>query len=157
MTSTLIKDIANAVGAIAPSIATALLGPAGGITVNLLENLFGVKSADLPTAISSDPDAKVKLQALADQHGEVLARLNETDEENARERDVEIIKAGKSDWVLSFLAIVTTIGFFTLCIINYFFDLKDDHILIMMIGQISSGFVMVLSYYFGSSQVQNKQ
>lgn len=156
MTSQIIKDIANAVGAIAPSIATALLGPAGGVAVTLLENLFGVKSDGLVASISSDPSSALKLKELEDQHGEVLIQLTNSDKANARDRDVQIIKSGKSDWVLSTIAIMVVIGFFILCVLNYFEDLKDDHVLIMLIGQMSSGFVMVLSFYFGSSQSQNK-
>lgn len=69
-----------------------------------------------------------------------------------QEREEKIVQlTGKRDGILDFIAIMVIVGFFGLCIINYFIQLSDDHVVVMLIGQISSGFMLCLSYYFGSS------
>lgn len=156
-----LSTIISVVEKLAPELAGVLGGPVGLVVSTLLSNFFGVHPDNLASTIQADPNAEFKLSQFKLQHAEELAQLASADYAtevkdriSARERDEEIIKAGKTDWVLSAIAIIVVIGFFLLCGLNYFFPLKDDHVLIMLIGQVSSGFVMVLSFFFGSSKKQ---
>ena len=136
--------------------------PLAGLVVTTIADMFGADSKnpeDILAKMSSDPDAETKLKQIEAEQQNVLvqARASEfsasvDDRSNARGREEAVIKeTGKRDWVIDMIAVIVIIGFFGLCILNYFIDLKDDHVLIMLIGQISSGFMIVLGYYFGAS------
>lgn len=140
------REIANAVGEYAPSVATALVGSGGGIIVTLLENMFGVKSNALATAIAADPDAKEKLKALEMQHGETLLSLDTADRKNARANE----NTDKHFWILATLSIIFVLGFFSfigLMLTQYFPSAADAH---QVFDILSNSTMLVLSYWFGS-------
>lgn len=146
---------------LAPSIATLLGSPIAGVVVSMLGSYLGVPSASVAETLSADPDAKLKLDGFVLQYKTELASLAAgnfakavEDTESARARDLAIVTSGKTDWVLSTIALVVVVGFFLLCGLNYFLKIGDDHVLIMLIGQVSSGFLLVLGFYFGSSKKQ---
>lgn len=146
------KELIDVVGKFAPMVATALGSPLAGVAVSLLEGIFHVSAPDLVSTITADGDASTKLKALEYQHGEALCTLDNSDTASARERELQMQKiTGKSDWVMHALAVIVIVSFFILCVLNYFYPIRDDHVLIMLIGQISSGFMIIIGYYFGSS------
>ena len=159
-----IKEIADAVAKFAPNIAGAIGGPFSAIAITLLENLFGVKSDQLPIAIASNPDSEVKLKELELKHGETLAfyensdyNLQINDNQDARKRETEIIKAtGKFDWVQHACALISVTGFFTVIFIVALtkLDQSDHDILYMLLGVLGSTFTQIYQYYFGSSKKQ---
>lgn len=157
-----VKEIAETVLKFSPIVAGALGSPAAGIVLSLLSKEFNVAPQDLNGAIASNGDSATKIKEFEIEHSDELAKLSSNnystevdDRKDARATEVAIEKAGKTDWVLSTIAIMVTVGFFILCLVNYFFDIKDDHVLIMLIGQSSAGFGLVLAYFFGSSQKQS--
>lgn len=165
MNASLIEDIAKSVLPYAPTIASSLLGVPGGLIVSLLENLFGVTADKLPAAIPADPAAREKLQEFTLQHQEVLEQYalqkfqaEVDDRKSAREREEKFIQiTGKRDWVESSIAVTVVAGFFVMCFLVALTkqDNSDHDILYMLIGQLTAGFIMVLSYFFGS--VSSKQ
>lgn len=147
--------IASLVEKEAPLLASVIgtANPMAAILVNLLLKAFGILSPmQLPAAIDADPDAAIKLKQIEADHNDVLIQSNMNDTASAREREEDIVaKTGKRDWVLDLIAILFITFFFVICTLNYFFSIKDDHILIMLLGQITAGVGYILSYYFGSS------
>lgn len=164
MDAKIIKDIAVAAGKYVPSLAGWLLGPMGSVGVSLLESLFGVSSDKLSSIISNDSTAGEKLSGFAETHKELIAhyqlegfQAEVQDRESAREREEKITAVtGKRDFIMEGIAITVIVGFFVMCILTSITALdKSDHdILYMLIGQLTSGFIMVLSYYFGSSNTR---
>jgi hypothetical protein len=158
-----LTEIAKATLKFSPVIATAMGSPIAGMIASLLATAFGVEPKDLANTITNDPNAEFKLKQFELEHTEALTKIaadnystEVDDRKNARDREIQQEKiTGKVDWVLSGIAIMVVIGFFSLCAMNYLLPVRDDHVLIMLIGQISSGFVMVLSFYFGSSKKGN--
>lgn len=59
---------------------------------------------------------------------------------------------GRRDWVMDSIALCVVIGFFAICFaIAYPPRDKTDHdVLNMLIGQLSAGFITVLSFFFGN-------
>lgn len=57
------NDLLKLLGTLAPALATAVAGPAGGIVVSALANKFGVQDTveDVAKAIAGDPEAALKL------------------------------------------------------------------------------------------------
>jgi cell division protein FtsX len=150
-----LKDIANAVEKVAPAVAAGLLGPWGGSLVAMLETMLGVKSGDLPAAIVANPQAA---NDLAESLAKIQAENYVTevdDRKSARDREESIVKTlGKRDWVLDFIAMLVVSGFFAMAFLIAIapMDRSDHDILYMIIGQLTSGFLLVLGYYFGSSK-----
>ncbi len=145
------QAIAGVVGKFAPGVASAILGPIGGIVVSLLENLFGVKSDALGSVISTDPQSAEKLKQFEIQHSEVLENINAqgysaevADRANARDAE----KSGKNDFFLHFLALIYSLSFFAYLgldlVSKSLFDKDVFHDLLTVL-------MIILSYYFGSA------
>lgn len=62
------------------------------------------------------------------------------------------IIVGRRDLVMDFIAIVVVLGFFAMAFVIAFTprDDSDHDVLNMLIGQLSAGFIAVLSFFFGS-------
>ena len=152
--------IASLVSKDAPLLASIIgtASPIAGIIVTILMNVFGVKDeASLTSTIKSDPNASIKIKAIEDQHIDNLTALSDNDKASAREREESIVKStGKRDWVLDLIAVTFIVFFFSICVLNFFFSIKDDTVMVMLIGQISAGVGMIISYYFGSCTSSNK-
>lgn len=76
------------------------------------------------------------------------------DKEDARQREekiTEILK--KRNYIMEIIALAVVVGYFCMCGIVTFIriPLEAHDILNMLFGQLMGGFMMVLSYYFGSS------
>jgi hypothetical protein len=73
--------------------------------------------------------------------------------ENANNLDVKkTLLFGRRDLVMDFIAICVVIGFFGMSFLIALTsrDNTDNDILNMLIGQLSAGFIAVLSFFFGS-------
>lgn len=155
MTASKYDAIIKLIADYAPTVASALGGPAAGLVVHAIESMFGLQGStpdQLAQAIQTDPEGKDKILQIQYQHIDSLFALRNQDAANAREREEKIVElTGKRDWVVDVISILVVIGFFVLAVVNYFFSIKDDHVMVMLIGQISSGFLMVLAFYYGSS------
>lgn len=141
-----LKPIANVVAKIAPTLGSALLGPAGGIIGELIANIFGGKTNDpieLAQRISADPEAQTKLIALAYQHEESLIALANSDTADARK-----MNEGNKDWIVHFLAILYTIGFFAYVVVQEIHPTTPDK---GIFHDLLNASMLILSYYFGSS------
>jgi hypothetical protein len=96
-------------------------------------------------------DHEKELQSLALQESQAYL----ADRQNARSREVELTKVtGKKDINMIVLAWTVVIGFFALCVILMKLTVPDgqSEIIYMLFGSLSTGFISVLSYYFGSSK-----
>lgn len=148
------KSISSAVSKYAPLLSDVIseINPVAGVIVMAIAKIFNVTPEELPNSIDKDPNADVKLRQIEIEHQDILLKNQNEDRANAREREEKIVQlTGKRDGILDWIAILVVIGFFVLCILSYFVSISDDHVLSMLIGQISSGFMLCLSYYFGSS------
>lgn len=154
-----LKTISETVSKYAPLLGSVLTeaNPIAGMVVMMLAKLFNSTSepSDILNKIALDPQAGEKLKELELEHQDALIQNQVEDRINARDRETKVIQlTGKRDWVLDFLSFIVVVGFFILCILNYFVKPDDDNIVVMLIGQISSGFMLCLSYYFGSSNTK---
>lgn len=76
------------------------------------------------------------------------------DVKNAREREEKITDVlKKRNYVMEGIAVAVVLGYFFMCGVVTFIHIPTDahDILNMLFGQLMGGFMMVLSYYFGSS------
>ena len=73
--------------------------------------------------------------------------------ENANQLDIKkTLLFGRRDLVMDFIAITVVLGFFAMAFVIVLMphDNGDHDVLNMLIGQLSAGFIGVLSFFFGS-------
>lgn len=159
-----LKDVL--VGA-APTLATALGGPAAGLVVSMLSKAFGLSSADpdqLAKQIALDPESSLKLAQLEADHAKAMRemdmnfyKLQLEDIASARLRETEVVKVrGKSDLIMQVLSGLITVGFF-LTMTLFMSDVvnisqTEQNVFSLLIGMLVSKFGTVIDYYFGSSR-----
>ena len=153
-------ELKEVVGKISPLLGAALgaFVPGGSLIVSGLAHLFGVDSSNsdqLAAAIASDPEAVVKIKQFEFEHKDALLTAATQVRLGAYDREAQVVKAtGKRDWVMDFLAVFVTVGFFALCLMIKFtiLDPSDKDLFYMLIGTFSSGWSIVLAYYFGATK-----
>jgi hypothetical protein len=147
---------------IAPTIATALLGPAGGIAVSLVSKYLGIDEKDVQSTIDSGKltaeqltslkQAEIELQAKAQELGLNFEKLATDDRKSAR--DMQVVT---KSIIPSILAIGVTIGFFAILIGLMTDNVTKSDALLLMLGSLGTAWTAIVSFYFGSSaSSQNK-
>jgi hypothetical protein len=142
---------------VAPVLATAIAGPAGGAAVGWLANKLGVPDATvegITEALTGNPELTMKLKELDLEY----AKMDAADRDSARKAYAAVATsehATKLDKaVVPVLALGTVALAFLFIGILIFIDVATDQqqMIIFALGFITSSAGQVLSFYFGSSQ-----
>ncbi len=141
---------------VAPVLATAVAGPAGGAAVGWLASKLGVPDATvegITEALTGNPEMTMKLKELDLEY----AKLDAADRDSARNREIEIARSDVhfiTKNITSILAIGILTGSIIIAMLVFFVDFPDnqENILIFVLGSLFSIATQVVSYYFGSSQ-----
>ena len=151
------KDLLKGViGAVAPTIGTALGGPMGGMAMNMVSQALGVKN-----------DQKVIEQKIQTATPDELAKLKEIDNEfelKMKELEIDLFaletadieaarKTFSKDWTPKVLGTLVLVGF-----IGYIFtvtlmppDANSDTIVSLVLGYLGGLASAIISFYFGTS------
>lgn len=142
---------------VAPVLATAIAGPAGGVAVGWLADKLGVDDATvegITEALQGNPDLTIKLKELDLEY----AKMDAQDRDSARKAYTEVATsqyATKLDKavvpILALGTVALAFGFIGLLMVK---DVPVDQqqMVIFALGFITSSAGQVLSFYFGSSQ-----
>jgi hypothetical protein len=142
---------------VAPVLATAVAGPAGGAAVGWIASKLGIPDDTIEgvtAALTSNPEMTMKLKELDLEY----AKLDAQDRDSARKAYAEVAtssNATKLDKaVVPLLALGTVALAFLFIGILIFIDVASDQqqMIIFALGFITSSAGQVLSFYFGSSQ-----
>lgn len=142
---------------VAPVLATAIAGPAGGAAVGWLADKLGVPDATvegITEALTGNPELTMKLKELDLEY----AKMDAQDRDSARQAYAAVATsqyATKLDKaVVPVLALGTVALAFLFIGILIFIDVASDQqqMIIFALGFITSSAGQVLSFYFGSSQ-----
>jgi hypothetical protein len=142
---------------VAPVLATAVAGPAGGAAVGWIASKLGIDDATVEgvtQALTGNPEMAMKLKELDLEY----AKLDAADRDSARKAYAEVAtsaNATKLDKaVVPVLALGTVTLAFLFIAILMFRDVPTDQqqMVIFALGFITSSAGQVLSFYFGSSQ-----
>ena len=141
---------------VAPTIATALLGPLGGLAVSTLSKVLGVDEKNVQETINSgklsaDQISQIKLaeiefQKQTQELGLNFEKLATEDRKSARDMQI----ATKS-WIPGALSIGITFGFFGILIYMMTGNIAPSNELLVMLGSLGTSWTGVIGYYFGSS------
>lgn len=151
---------------IAPTIATALLGPLSGVAVSALGNLFGVseptqqKIADAIQSGQITPDQLSKLKELELQYqneekerGFKYAELEVKDVDSARNREIQT--KDNTNKILAFTIVGAFIAMVGATLLGY---AKVESVLAgTLVGYLSAKAEQVLAYYFGSNRDSHRK
>ena len=142
---------------VAPVLATAVAGPAGGAAVSWIASKLGIDDATVEgvtQALTGNPEMAMKLKELDLEY----AKLETQDRDSARKAYSAVATsehATKLDKaVVPILALGTVTLAFSFIAILMFRDVPVDQqqMVIFALGFITSSAGQVLSFYFGSSQ-----
>jgi hypothetical protein len=142
---------------VAPVLATAVAGPAGGAAVGWIASKLGIDDATVEgvtQALTGNPEMTMKLKELDLEY----AKLDQQDRDSARQAYAAVATsehATKLDKaVVPILALGTVALAFLFIGILIFIDVAPDQqqMIIFALGFITSSAGQVLSFYFGSSQ-----
>ena len=141
---------------VAPTLATALLGPLGGLAVSTLSKVLGVDEKEVQGVIdsgklSADQISQIKLaeiefQKQTQELGLNFEKLATEDRKSARDMQI----ATKS-WIPGALSIGITFGFFGILIYMMTGNVSPSNELLVMLGSLGTSWTGVIGYYFGSS------
>lgn len=142
---------------VAPVLATAVAGPAGGAAVGWLADKLGMPDATVDTiteALQGNPELTMKLKELDLEY----AKLDQQDRESARQAYAAVATseyATKLDKAVVPILALGTVGLsFFLIGVLIFINVPQDQqqMVIFALGFITGSAGQVLSFYFGSSQ-----
>ena len=141
---------------IAPTIATAIGGPLGGLAYEAVSKVLGVDQDSAKKMLedgklSSDQiaaiqQAEIQLKAQEEQLGLNFAKLSVEDKKSARDMQV----ATKS-WVPPVLAVAVTIGFFSILAGLMLGGVSHGTEIDIMLGSLGTAWTGIIAFYFGSS------
>jgi hypothetical protein len=155
----------------APILGDLVTGGAGGKAVSIISTLLGIDSDPnvVEKALEAKPELLLELRKYEMEHAVELQKLQIQDAQmylvdvqSARNRDIELVKAtGKRDAFMYALAGTLFFGFILLTgIVTYLIFTKqlaniDANMVLLMgtlYGTLSSGFLAVVYFFFGSSK-----
>jgi hypothetical protein len=142
---------------VAPVLATAVAGPAGGAAVGWIASKLGIDDSTVEgvtAALTGNPEMAMKLKELDLEY----AKLEVQDRDSARQAYAEVATSQYATrlekMVVPFLALGTVALAFIFIGFLIFKDVPTDQqqMVIFALGFITSSAGQVLSFYFGSSQ-----
>ena len=157
-------DLMKIVGAVAPTLATAIGGPLGGMAMKVVGEVLGLgaeaSEKDVEKALKQATPEQLLALKQADNDFAVrmkeldidLERIAASDRDSARRREAQV-----RDWMPRVLAFVVVAGFMAtvfLVLLGYVDGMKDPLTATTvgtMIGFVSAKAEQVVAYYFGSS------
>ena len=141
---------------IAPTIATALLGPAGGLAVSAISKALGIDEKDVQKTIetgklsadqlASLKQAEIELQAKAQELGLNFEKLATDDRKSAREMQIST-----RSFVPALLSILIVVAW---ALVQYFLlthiiaqEMRE--LVARVLGTLDGALMLVLGFYFG--------
>ena len=145
----------DAVEKIAPTLATGMLGPLGGVLTSLVEHVCGMSGDALASAVSTDPDLAAKIKKIELEHSQLLAQYNlddykteVDDKKNARSEN------DKHFWIVATLSIIFVSSYFGFILFKGHLGLTPEDAHQTQDG-LTNALFMILSYFYGSSHKSN--
>jgi len=150
---------------IAPTIASALLGPLGGVAVAGLGKIFGIDAATTESVTKAIVQGKVTPEQLAEIQKLELQFQNDEKERGFRYSELEFkdrdsarqMQVATQSMTPTVLTYMITVGFFGILA----WMLNDPHVidsppLMIMLGSLGTAWTGCVAYWFGSNSGSNR-
>jgi hypothetical protein len=147
---------------VAPTIATAFGGPLAGLAVDAISKAIGVDPKDVNKTIAEGKlsaeqigaikQAEIAMAARAQELGLDFEKIAVDDRKSAREMQVST-----QSWIPGLMAIVVTLGFFSILVGLMTEHFKTSDALMLMLGSLGTAWTGIIAFYFGSSAGSQKK
>lgn len=146
---------------LAPTVATALLGPLGGVAVAAIGKIIGVSDASVASVtqafqegkISPDQISEIKKLELQYQNDEKEREFKYVDLVFKDVADARLMQRETKSIMPALLTVVVTLGFFgILGWMMYDDTVKDSPPLLIMLGQLSAAWASCVAFWVGSTR-----
>ena len=135
----------TAVGKFLTSKVPGALGVIGDVLPD--QGVFGI-AKNLIGSNKLNPAEKAEAMRLLIEEEEMYMR----DRSNARQREVDLAKAGKMDWMMKVVGL-TVLGLFAFAMVSvFFFSFINGELAHFMLGELSTMVVGIVAYYYGTSK-----
>jgi hypothetical protein len=152
-------DMMEFLKGLAPTLASALLGPLGGVAVSAIGNILGVSDATTTTITKAFQDGKLTPEQLSSIKQLELQYQNDEKERGFKYADLEfkdvadardMQKITRSN-IPAILAVFVTTGFFGILTFMLTTSYKPTEPLLVMLGSLGTAWSGIVAFYFGSS------
>lgn len=153
--------LAGLIKTLAPTVASALLGPLGGVAVAAITKIFGIGDGKVESIAKAFNDGKITPDQLAELKRLELQYQNEEKERGFRYSELEfkdvadarLMQRETQSKIPAILTILVTVGFFgVLGWMLYDPAVVNSPPLLIMLGQLSAGWAAVLGFWFGTTR-----
>jgi hypothetical protein len=161
-------DWTQVIKGLAPTVASALLGPLGGVAVSELGNVLGVseatqdKIADVirtgqltPEQISEIKKLELQYRENEKERGFKYAELEYQDTKSARE--MQMANKSLTPSILTWIVVTLTLACEGMLLFNQVPPGADPIIIGRVLGTMDSALIMVLGFWFGSSHGSDRK
>ncbi len=161
-------DWKNVIGKVAPTVASALLGPLAGTAVSALGELFGISEATedkiaqvienrqmTGEQIAKLRELELKLKSEESERGFKYADLEVKDREGARQMFIQT--GAKTPAVLTWIIVAIVLGLEGALLFGVKPDGISDIVLGRILGTLDTSLAMVLSFWFGTTHGSSRK
>ena len=158
----------NVIAKVAPTVASALLGPAGGVVVSAIGSIFGLDDAtesDIQKRIENGQltgeqigqirELELKLQAEERERGFRYADLEFKDRDSARNMMVQ--SGAKTPAVLTWLIVIIVLGLEGALLFGVKPEGVSEIVLGRILGTLDTSLAGVLSFWFGTTHGSSRK
>jgi hypothetical protein len=134
----------------------------GGLLSKVAPKILNVAGDFLPDAgvlsmvskmIDADPNISPEDKKMLQQHQKELYKIEVEDRDSARNREIEVAKTGKKDFMMTLTGIVGLLSFaFIIYAVVYVPSVTDNDLFVHLMGMVEGVVISnIFAYYYGTS------
>ena len=134
----------------------------GGLLSKIAPKILNVAGDFLPDAgvlsmvskmIDADPDISPEDKKMLQNHQKELYKIEVADRDSARNREIEVSKTGKKDFMMTLTGIVGLLSFaFIIYAVVYVPSVTDNDLFVHLMGMVEGVVISnIFAYYYGTS------
>jgi len=134
----------------------------GGLLSKIAPKILNVAGDFLPDAgvlsmvskmIDEDPDISPEDKKMLQNHQKELYKIEVADRDSARNREIEVSKTGKKDFMMTLTGVVGLLSFaFIIYAVVYVPSVTDNDLFVHLMGMVEGVVISnIFAYYYGTS------
>ena len=134
----------------------------GGLLSKIAPKILNVAGDFLPDAgvlsmvskmIDADPDISPEDKKMLQNHQKELYKIEVADRDSARNREIEVSKTGKKDFMMTLTGVVGLMSFaFIIYAVVYVPSVTDNDLFVHLMGMVEGVVISnIFAYYYGTS------
>jgi len=134
----------------------------GGLLSKVAPKILNVAGDFLPDAgvlsmvskmIDADPDISPEDKKMLQNHQKELYKIEVADRDSARNREIEVAKTGKKDFMMTLTGVVGLLSFaFIIYAVVYVPSVTDNDLFVHLMGMVEGVVISnIFAYYYGTS------